>query len=335
MKRFSKFLVPLLALALALAGCAEDGEPTPDTGATPTTPTSTTPTTPTGETPGEGEGENETPEELPPLDCASTDAGNATVGERAGYPELAYALGGASGDDPCDAFQGPSNATAGWTAVTLENVGGGMFILPILRLDEGRTYEEFLAAAAESQEPPAWAVPVGGVGGATPGSSGTVLLDLAEGTYVLMAVDVGSPAPRALLRPLAVAAGEGEPVAAPEATLEIVLEDFAYVVPENITAGSYVVRFTNNGTQPHEAPLVQLIGNATMQEFLAFAGGQVQGPPPATLEGGVNVLAPGESAYALVDLVEGNYGLVCFVSSPEHEGAPHFALGMLASFSVE
>lgn len=320
-------LLSLSLIAAAMAGCAtDDGS---DGGGTTTTPTSTTATpgttttpttTPTSETPG-------------PMDCPEPPTTDDEPGERMGYPEVTFTVQEPAGEGECFAFVGPESVSAGWTAVTLQNTGRAPHIMPMYRLTDGHTLEDFLAAAGAGEEPE-WAQPAGGVGFVTPFQSGTVLMDLQEGTYVVICFFDGHHM-QGMYRALNVTAAEGEPREAPQANFTVELRNFEFDVPENLTAGTHVVRFTNAGTQPHEAPLVKLDEGVTMEEFLhAVEDPTRQAPPPGAGVGGVNVLAPGAEAYAIVELTEGDYGFVCFVSSPEHDGAPHVALGMVAQFSV-
>lgn len=60
-------------------------------------------------------------------------------------------------------------------------------------------------------------------------------------------------------------------------------------------------------------------------------------PPPGQLIGGVNAIAPGQTVYLLVDLEsDQDYGMVCFVSSPKHQGMPHAFIGpMVVDFTAE
>ncbi|HVM45008.1 MAG TPA: hypothetical protein VM582_03645, partial [Candidatus Thermoplasmatota archaeon] len=271
----------------------------------------------------------------PMLDCPESPTTTDAPGERAGYPEIRFSVSENATGDGCLAFVGPATATAGWTAVTLHNDGMAPHIMPMYFLGE-HTLDDFVQAMSSGEEPD-WAVPVGGVGVATPFQTATVIMELQEGNYAIVCFFEGHHL-RGMYRQLTVEhpdehdeVGEHPELPAPTANYTIELNDFAFVVP-NMTAGTHVIRVVNNGEQPHEAPLIRLNENTSMQQFLA-AIENPQGPPPGAGVGGVNVLAPGAEAYFVVDLVAGDYGLVCFVTSPEH-GAPHIALGMVAQFSV-
>lgn len=321
-------LVVLLACAVALAGC------TGGTGDDPATNTTTTTTTPTDNDPTtNGTGGNETDETPPaPLDCPEPPASNATAPRTVmGYPEVVFTVKEPSGSDPCFGFVGPASARAGWTAVTLQNDGRQPHIMPMYFLGN-HTRAEAVAALASNQTPE-WLQPVGGVGFATPFSNGTVVLNLTQGSYLVVCFFGGHHA-QGMYRVLNVTAGTGNATAQePRADVTIEMKDFSFNVP-NVTAGRKVVRVVNNGTQPHEAPLVLLVGNATIENFTAAVESPGPTPPPGSGVGGVNVLAPGASAYAIVDFQAGrDYGLVCFVEDPASH-KPHVALGMMEQFRV-
>ncbi len=44
---------------------------------------------------------------------------------------------------------------------------------------------------------------------------------------------------------------------------------------------------------------------------------------------------PGDSGWSILELETGEYGLICLVPSPQNGFAPHFALGMVSSITVE
>lgn len=335
----SKILVALSLVAVALAGCTDEPAPgtaTP-TGATPTTstptPTPTAPATPTPAAtpkPGNATGNNTAPPSVKQCPIPAPAPANATM--RMGYPELVYTVKEPQGANDCFQFVGPETATAGWTAITLQNNGRAPHIMPLFRLPANKSLADVVAAFSAGQEP-TWALPVGGVGIATPFSSGTVLVDLQPGTY-LMACFIDGHHMQGMFRTLNVTAAPANatPAPAPTANLTIKMFDFAFEVPANVTAGTYVVAFVNNGTQPHEAPLIALTGNATMDQFLA-AIKQPTGPPPGRGIGGVNMLAPNATAYAIVTFAPGSHGLVCFVTDHQSH-KPHLALGMVTQFAV-
>lgn len=332
-------------VAVALAGCAEDAGDDPSTNVTPTNTVSPTPS-PTAETTPDVTPEP-TPDASPapdghddgdahhdaPSECEGglVAADDAAATQKAGYPELTFTVQEPTEENPCFSFVGPTTATAGWTAITLENTGMAPHIMPMYFIGD-KTAEDVFAALGGDEEPD-WVVAAGGVGIATPFSSGTVVMDLQEGNYLLICFFEGHFM-QGMWGILSVGPAEGEARPEPVADVTITMANYNFTVPENVTAGTKIVAFSNEGTEDHEAPLIRLDEGATMADFLAAIQAEAGGPPPGTGVGGVNVLAPGETVYGIVDFEPATYGLLCFVESEAHEGAAHLELGMIAEFTV-
>lgn len=326
----------VLLIGAALAGCAGDsGAPdsnaTTPTTSTPVTSTPATSTPPTGETPDD---------EMPPVDpaCLAPPA-NETAPEastRLGMPELSFTISEPTDADPCYRFHGPQNATSGWNVFTLSYPAGGhtFHIMPMYFIGDHTMADVQAAMASGDESFPEWAVPSGAVGGVTPGSNGSVAIDLDVGNYLYFCPIEGHMF-QGMMGMLAVTQAENEG-AAPEADATITLEDYNFTVPE-LDASMDVIRVTNNGSEPHEAPLVKLMGGANMTQFLAaLEDPNATSPPPGQLIGGSNAIAPGQTVYLLVDLeADQDYGLLCMVSSPAHQGMPHAMIGpMVRDFTV-
>jgi hypothetical protein len=122
------------------------------------------------------------------------------------------------------------------------------------------------------------------------------------------------------------------PQLGPQAAVVVRLSDYAFSLSAPLTAGRHVIRLENLGAQPHELGLVKLTPGKTLRDFQAWARG-FRGPPPGSVIGGVNAVAPGVEAYFELDLTPGNYLLVCFVTAPD--GRPHVDHGMIQSIHVD
>lgn len=329
----TRLAASLLVVAAALAGCADNDEESSNT----TNDTTTTPTTPgNGTDPTSGGGPPQTdPRCLAPPPASLANATPTSASTRLGMPELGFTISDPSAQDPCYRFHGPRNATSGWNVLTLTYAAGGsgFHIMPMFFIGN-RTQPELLQAFGPEGQPPEWAIPSGAVGGVTPGSNGSVAIDLKVGNYVYFCPIEGHMM-QGMMGTLAVTQG-GEPAEAPEPDATIELVNFNFTMPTSMRADVAVIEVVNRGTQPHEAPLVRLAQGATMVQFVeAVEDANATGPPPGALVGGVNAIAPGQTVYLIVDLESGtSYGLACFVESPQHGGAPHLALGMVAEFTV-
>lgn len=108
--------------------------------------------------------------------------------------------------------------------------------------------------------------------------------------------------------------------------------DYGFSGPDSIPAGMTTMTLVNEGEEFHHQQLVRVPPGMTIAELLEAAGEEGPPPPGVLLAGGVSVLSPGISASATVNLVPGNYLMVCFI--PNAEGVPHVALGMAKPLTV-
>jgi hypothetical protein len=140
--------------------------------------------------------------------------------------------------------------------------------------------------------------------------------------------------PHAVLVPSpAAAATPGAPVAPPAVrVVTITARDFAFDMPDTLTAGRTELQLVNRGVELHHAALIRLDAGKTAADF--FAAVKAGGPPPAWAHdaGGPNAPAPGATSAAVVDLSPGVYVLSCFIPSPD--GTPHVMKGMARAFTV-
>lgn len=239
------------------------------------------------------------------------------------------------------AFEGPDTLPAGLTEITLVNEGQEPHHVQLVRLDEGHTVEAFGEAIA-SGGLPSWATEVGGPNTGTPGIAPetSAFVDLEPGTHVVICVipDAdGTPhVAHGMLKTITVEAHEHAHGPPPAPTVEAELSDFSFEMPDTLPAGEHSFQIHNAGGQPHEFTLIQLMGNATPQDFLAWAGDQANatGPPPATLLGGITGIEHGMQQTFNATLEPGRYAVICFLPDVHGDHAPHFTKGMLDEFTV-
>lgn len=112
----------------------------------------------------------------------------------------------------------------------------------------------------------------------------------------------------------------------------VLATDFAYEAPTQIPAGLTTFVLKGQGKEIHHATIAKLEDGKTAADLAAAL--KTPGPPPSwvTFVGGPNVPEPGAEANATVDLMPGNYALICFVDTPDR--VPHFAKGMVHGFTV-
>jgi hypothetical protein len=122
--------------------------------------------------------------------------------------------------------------------------------------------------------------------------------------------------------------------------VESVGVDFAYEgIPATVPAGTTAITFTNEGEELHEIGLARINDDVTLsvEELLALP--EEQAMTMVTFTGGA-FAEPGASDTTFLGLEPGRYAAVCFIPEgtthdTEGSGPPHFALGMLAEFTVE
>lgn len=107
-------------------------------------------------------------------------------------------------------------------------------------------------------------------------------------------------------------------------------------VPPTVHPGTVTLLFRNSDSRRHMAAIARLVGGHTAADIPAFlASDQArQGPPPwLQIVGGVDELDPGERGGWTGILEAGSYVVASF--SPDRQGRPELADGLLAAFRAE
>jgi len=113
-------------------------------------------------------------------------------------------------------------------------------------------------------------------------------------------------------------------------------KDFSFDAPDSVTAGWTTFRFVNDGPSLHHLQIIRLEGGKTVADFAAAMqeADKNHTPPPAWIVdvGGPNAPNPTGESNASINLLPGNYALLCFVDIPNH--VPHFTKGMIRPLKV-
>jgi hypothetical protein len=112
---------------------------------------------------------------------------------------------------------------------------------------------------------------------------------------------------------------------------------YGFDVPDDLTANATQFNLSNGGSEPHHAQLFELNPGSTADDLKTKAlANDIPGMLGlGTFAGGTGTTSPGKessSADAIVDLVAGDYVMMCFLA--DSKGVPHFASGMFQPFSV-
>lgn len=233
----------------------------------------------------------------------------------------------------------PTALPAGVVSVTFQNhttapahegeCGG---VVDLIRLAEGKTAADFMRVLEAGGFDPAVATALGG-GCARAGQSTHALYNLEPGAYAAL-VMAGEGPPQ--LAEFVVKAGANQ-ATAPQAAVTMQLVDFSFVLPDQIKAGPQLWSISNQGTQWHHMSIVRLNKGVTIDQVLAMVMAEEEpaGPPPAQEMALWEVMSPGVTAWATIDLPPGEYYVLCFL--PDLSANPpmvHAGKGMVRLLKV-
>jgi hypothetical protein len=281
----------------------------------------------------------------------------AAATDLSAFPESVY-----SGKEY--SFTGPATISGGLARITLQNDGTMDHHLMLLKFNDGKSMADLQSAMQQGLAGLATlGSAVGGPGTVGAGQKSTVIIDLAAGDYVAMCLipdDDGIPhAAKGMVLPISVTAPTATPAAAqPTADATIELTEYHFNgLPQTVTAGQGVWQVTNTGQQLHEMGIAKLAPGVTFDQVQAILSSSPATPMPGmpgmgtpavgatdmsnpeatgapfVSVGGAAPMQPGAAVWVAADFAAGDYFAICFV--PDNgTGAPHFALGMIAPFSV-
>lgn len=247
-------------------------------------------------------------------------------------------------------LSGPETvALNGFQRITFANRSDGEMNMTLTRLEEDATLRDYEAAdravnAAFSEEEGdargplnkllAFAAAVGGVH-LRPQSEGSAYLRLEPGRYVVSASSGGGPGEPYRPANLLLTVTAGERAAAPEADVRLEMVDYHFDLPDTLPPGESLWAVANAGAEPHFALVFRLNEGKTAEDVTAWMT-SFAGPPPVDPGSGtiLQTATAGETFYTPVTLTPGSYVAVCPLPNLA-SGTPHFADGMVDTFTVE
>lgn len=235
-------------------------------------------------------------------------------------------------------FDGPNTVQEGYVKVNLTDAGKEDHQAQFLRLQDGKTLQDFAAAgAADPSGLQALALTDGGAGlnVTKPGTTETGVSKLRAGNWLMVCF---VPAPdgvphlaKGMIHPFVVSPPPSSQ-AAPTATASALAKNFSFTLP-TFKSGTSTVEFKNTSTdQVHEMTIVKLAAGKTLADAKAFFA-KPAGPPPFESAGGAPGIGPGDTAWVDVNLTPGTYVALCHVPDPATK-KEHLALGMIQQFTV-
>jgi hypothetical protein len=126
--------------------------------------------------------------------------------------------------------------------------------------------------------------------------------------------------------------------------VDVTATDYAFSgIPDEVEPGTVSFDLTNrSGDEIHEMAIFKKRDGVTtpIQALLESAGSAEKGAGQDITLVGQSLASPGHSGYVVLDLVPGNYAVVCSVhvgataQNPKGNGPMHYTKGMLAEFAV-
>ncbi len=219
------------------------------------------------------------------------------------------------------ALEVPEQVDAGLVNVRLFNRSSGpqhVSILKVDRLDRVSSISEYLRSGD-------WNVPwinrMGGPELAPPGGVSSVAMVLDPGRYVVAHLPIGSkPGGPLILRDVEELSvterpGASTKAALPPAVATIKMAEWSFTLDGPLHAGRRVIRIDNVGQFEHQMQIVRLLPGRGIDQAVKWAENP-SGPPPFEPAGGTTNLARGRSVNVTVDLLPGDYALLCTTYNP-------------------
>jgi hypothetical protein len=236
-------------------------------------------------------------------------------------------------------FDAPSDVDAGLVNVRLFNRSSGpqhFNILKVDRLDRLSWISDYLRSGD-------WNVPwinwMGGPESTPPGSVSSVSMVLEPGRYVIAQLPA-NPVPGSALivgevAELAVARRRGASTVAmtlPPADIVMTMFEWNFTLAGPLTAGRRTIRVENKGQFEHHVAIVRLLPGRGLDQAVKWSE-RPTGPPPFEGVGGTTNLARNRSVNVTVDLMPGDYALLCTTWNPLSKRL-HSQHGMVQAFRV-
>lgn len=238
-------------------------------------------------------------------------------------------------------FEAPAQIPAGLTTLHMMNEGKEVHQVQIIKLTEGKTFDDFSAAMKAMKPgapPPSWIVLAGGPNAGPPGGAAAATSTLEPGNYALVcfipSTDGVPHAMKGMTRGLVVTPSTAAPAPEPTPTTTLTLADYKFVFSTPLKSGENIVRVENSADQPHEIVLFKLAPGKTIKDLQAWLPVSDRDPNvPGMPSGGVVGLEKGQHAFFTANLDAGDYVLVCFLPDAKDQ-QPHFVHGMVQAVKI-
>ncbi|HEX4935649.1 MAG TPA: hypothetical protein VFV33_20855 [Gemmatimonadaceae bacterium] len=235
-------------------------------------------------------------------------------------------------------FEAPEQVDAGLVNIRLFNRSSAQQHFSVLKVDR----LDRLAQISDYLRSGDWNVPwinrMGGPESTPSGGVSSVSMVLEPGRYVIAQLPVnpnpGGPLILSEVRELSVTRRPGASAlpALPGAEVTLKMFEWNYTLEGPLNAGRRTIRVDNTGQFEHHVWIVRLLPGKTLAEAVKWAEKPV-GAPPFEGVGGTTNMARGRSVNVTVDLLPGEYALLCVSYNPLSKRL-HSQHGMIKAIRV-
>ena len=218
-------------------------------------------------------------------------------------------------------FDAPAEVDAGLVNVRLFNRSSSMqhvSILKVDRLDRLASISDYLRSGDWNV---AWINRMGGPEAAPPGGVSSTSMILEPGRYVVAQLPSAyKPGAQLILsdvEELAVVrrAGANRAELLPPTDVTLTMFEWNFTLEGPLNAGRRTIRVDNKGQFEHDVAIVRLLPGRSIDQAVKWADNPM-GPAPYEGAGGTSNLARGRSVNITVDLLPGDYVLLCTTYNP-------------------
>lgn len=235
-------------------------------------------------------------------------------------------------------FDAPKNVAAGLRHIVFENRGSEIHEAMLVKLPQGMSASDYVAAVKRGSLFPKGAVDCSGPGLTSPGERAEIWLRVDPGQYILICWNGDHARTRSIHPFTADHLIVDDEVPKAEAVLKLV--DFRFEIEGNLRRGVQVIRIETPGPAMHEVDFFRLHEGKTVADLRRWRKEDAGGPAPAdALGGALDSHDLKRVVWLRKDFSPGRYVLHCEMPLTTDASAStditHADLGMVREFEIK
>lgn len=230
----------------------------------------------------------------------------------------------------------PGEVAAGWVTVHMVNHGHELHMLATMNVPHGFTAATLIDSLLHNGHLPHDLREWGGPNAVAAGDTGTVVMHLEPGEYVLgcfvQSADTRTHFAKGMMGTIRVTGASAKSVA-PRSDHLVTLSSYAIAMSgPTLRSGLDTLRIHNAASERHDLVVLKVAPGRSVADVLAwFTNPPPAGAPAATAVAGTTALHSGEDAFISGHFVPGTYVLACWMYK---DGKPHAQIGMNRVFTI-